>query len=206
MRHTAADRKYSGSGVRSRQKRAAVGGLIKRVFDIVFATLVLVVLAPVLVVTGPLIRLLLGTPIIVVERSVGLGGKVFALLRFRTEPTSATSVNELTKAVTTALRESGIDKLPYLYNVLRGDMSLVGPELVGAHHTLRYGIEGPELLLARPGVVSVRRHALLILHPSMGDIGPERLYILRWSLWLDLRILCGAFSRIHATDANSPAK
>ena len=189
------------------RKRAAVGGLLKRMFDVVVATLVLVLLAPILVVTGVLIRLLLGSPIIVVERSVGLGGEVFALLSFRTEPKSATSVNEWTKAVMTALHEVGIDKLPHLYNVVRGDMSLVGPKLVEAQQALHHGIEGPELLLARPGVVSVRRHVLHTLRPSIGEIGgPERLYILRWSLWLDLRILCCAFAGSHSADTNRPTK
>ena len=206
MRHSAAHRKNSGSAVLGGRKRAAVGGSLKRALDIVSATLALVLLAPILVVTGVLIRLMLGSPITVVERSVGLGGEIFGLLSFRTEPKSATSVSEWSKAVTTALHESGIDKLPQLYNVMRGDMSLVGPELVEAQHALHHGIEGPELLLARPGVVSVRRHVLHILRPPTGEIGPERLYILRWSLWLDLRILCGALSRIHATAANSPAK
>ena len=205
MRYSADRRKNSGSGVVSGRKRAAVGGLVKRTFDVVVATLVLVLLAPILVVTGVLIRLLLGSPILVVERSVGLGGKVFALLSFRTEPESATSVSELTKAFTTTLRQSGIYKLPHLYNVVRGDMSLVGPELVEAQHALHYGMEGPELLLARPGVISVRRYARHILRLSTAEIGPERLYILRWSLGLDLRILCGALAPTHAT-ANSPAK
>ena len=203
MRHSTA--KYSGSGVRGR-KRAAVGGLLKRMVDVVFATWVLVLLAPVFVVTGVLIRALLGTPVIVVERSVGLGGESFGLLSFRTGTGGATSVNEWAEALTTVLRKSGIGKLPHLINVVRGDMSLVGPELVGAQQALHYGLEGPELLLARPGVVSVRRYARHILRPSTAEIGPERLYILRWSLWLDLRILCGALARIHATDANRPAK
>ena len=205
MRYSAAQKLYSESVVDGR-KRAAVGGLPKRLVDVAFAALALVLLAPILVVTGILIRLLLGPPIIVVERSVGLGGKGFALVTFRTEPDAATSVNAWTEAVTTALRESGIDKLPHLYNVVRGDMSLVGPELVGAQHALLYGMEGPELLLARPGMVSVRRQARHILRSSTGEIEPEHLYIMRWSLWLDLRILWGALARVHAADTVSPAK
>jgi len=137
---------------------------------------------------------------------VGLGGQVFALLNFRTEPNSSTSAQPWTDAITTALCASGIDKLPHLYNVVRGDMSWVGPDLTDAHHAQDYGMEGAGLLLARPGVVSVRRHGLHILRPSTAEIGPEQLYMLRWSLWLDLRILCGAFVRIHATDANKPTK
>jgi lipopolysaccharide/colanic/teichoic acid biosynthesis glycosyltransferase len=118
------------------RERVAVGGVLKRGVDVVVATSALVLLAPMLVVTGVLIRLLLGRPIMVTERSVGLGGQVFALLSFRTELNSSTSADPWTEALTTALRASGIDKLPHLCNVVRGDMSLVGPELIGAHHAL----------------------------------------------------------------------
>ena len=204
MRHSAAHRKHFG--LLPGRKPSVVGGLLKRAVDVVFATFALVLLAPILVVTGFVVRLLLGTPIIVVERSVGLGGKVFGLLSFRTEPDSVSSVTQSTEALATALRNSGIDKLPYLYNVVRGDMSLVGPEVVGAQQALHYGVEGPGLLRARPGLVSVKRHAGHILRPARGEITAERLYIMRWSLWLDVRILFGALARSHATDVDSPTK
>jgi lipopolysaccharide/colanic/teichoic acid biosynthesis glycosyltransferase len=206
MRYSAPHRHSSANGVLGGRKRAAIGGRLKRGFDAVVATLVLVLLAPILVVTSVLIRLLLGRPILVTERSVGLGGQVFARLSFRTEPNSSTPASPWIEAIMTALRASGIDKLPHLYNVVRGDMSLVGPELIEAQHAQDYGMGGPELLLARPGMVSVRRHGLHILRSSTGQIGPERFYLQRWSLWLDLRILCGALARSHATDAHRPTK
>jgi lipopolysaccharide/colanic/teichoic acid biosynthesis glycosyltransferase len=84
-------------------------------------------------------------------------------------------------------------------------MSLVGPQLLGVQHALRYGVEGPELLLARPGLVSVQRLAH-VLGPSIGEIGAERLYILRWSLWLDVRLLWSALACINTADTKSPAK
>ena len=201
MRYSAAQKLYSENAVDGR-KRSAVGGLPKRLVDVVIAASALIVLAPVLVLTGVLIRLVLGSPILMTERSVGLGGQVFALLSFRTEPNSSSSAGPWTEAVTTALRAAGIDRLPQLYNVVRSDMSLVGPELVDAQHALQYGMEGPELLLARPGLVSFRRQALHILGPSTGEIGLERLYVLRWSMWLDLRILWGALARTHAADTD----
>jgi lipopolysaccharide/colanic/teichoic acid biosynthesis glycosyltransferase len=203
MRYSAAHLLSSGKGVLDSRTRSAVGGGLKRGLDVFLATLVLILLAPILVLTSVLIRALLGAPILVTERRVGLGGQVFALLSFRTEPNALS--NPWIEAVTTALRASGIDKLPHLFNVVRGDMSLVGPELIDAHHAQDYGMEGPGLLLARPGLVSVRRHGLHILGPS--QIGPERLYIMRWSLWLDVRILCDALARSHAAaDANRPTK
>jgi lipopolysaccharide/colanic/teichoic acid biosynthesis glycosyltransferase len=203
MRYSAAHRE-AGNALLNGRTRTAVGGGLKRGLDVFLATLVLLLLAPILLATSVLIRVLLGAPILVTERSVGLGGQVFALLSFRTEPSALP--NPWVEAVTTALRASGIDKLPHLYNVVRGDMSLVGPELIDAQHAQDYGMEGPELLLARPGMVSVRRQGLHILRSSTAEIGPEQLYMLRWSLWLDLRILCAALVRIHATAANRPTK
>ena len=204
MRHSAAYRTYFS--VEGDRKHTAVGGLLKRLVDVVLATFTLLLMAPMLILASVLIRLLLGTPIIAVERSVGLDGKVFDRLRFRTEPDSVAPVGPWIEAVATALREYGFDTLPQLYNVVRGDMSLVGPEVVGAQQALPYGVEGPELLRARPGLLSVKRHARHILHPAGGEIGPERLYIMRWSLWLDVRIVFGALARSHVIDANSPAK
>ena len=187
--------------------RTALGGMSKRAVDVVVASLALVLLTPLFVVTGVLIRLLVGKPIIVVERSVGLGGEVFALYKFRTTPDDACSGQPNgSRVITEVLRASRIDKLPHLYNVVRGDMSLVGPELVGAQHALHFGIETPEILLARPGVVSVRHYVPRSLRAHRAEIVPDRLYILRWSMWLDLRIVCGALARIHAQDASRPAK
>lgn len=202
MRHLVAHREHCGL----RRTSKAVGGLLKRVIDVVFAALALVLLAPILAIAGIAIRLSFGTPIIVIERSVGLGGKVFGRLGFRTEPDSVTSISHLTESITTLLRQSGIAKLPQLYNVLRGDMSLVGPQVVAAHHALHMGIKGPELLRARPGLVSVRRHAAHILRSSGAGIAAERLYIMRWSLWLDARIVFAALGGSDSTDADSPAK
>ncbi len=85
-------------------KRAAVGGGLKRGLDVVIATLAFLLLAPLLVVTSVLIRLLLGAPVLVTEKPVGLGGQVFTLLSFRTEPNSSTSADPWTEAITTALR------------------------------------------------------------------------------------------------------
>lgn len=204
MRHSIAHHEHSG--LRQGRTSKAVGGLLKRGVDVIFAALALVLLAPILAIAGIAVRLSLGTPIIVIERSVGLGGKVFGRVGFRTEPDNPASTHQWTEALTTLLRQSGIAKLPQLYNVLRGDMSLVGPQVVAAHHALHLGIKGPELLRARPGLVSVRRHTVHILRSSGAEIASERLYIMRWSLWLDVRIVFAALGGSHTTDAESPAK
>ena len=107
MRYSTAHRHEAASGLLRAQKRAAVGGLSKRIADVIIATLALVLLIPILIVTGVLIRLLLGTPIFAVEKSVGLGGKAFALLQFRTNQDGATTGKPWTEAVTKMLGEVG---------------------------------------------------------------------------------------------------
>jgi lipopolysaccharide/colanic/teichoic acid biosynthesis glycosyltransferase len=174
--------------------------------DVVFAALALVLLTPLLVATGVLIRLLIGRPVIVAERSVGLGGEVFALYKFRTTADDAAWAGEWTEIIMQALRAARIDKLPHLYNVVRGDMSLVGPELVGAQQAQHFGIETPEILLARPGVIGLRHYVPRALSAPIAGVGLDRLYVLRWSMWLDLKIVCGALARTHTQDASRPAR
>ena len=172
------------------------------------ASLALILLAPILAATALLIRASIGRPVINTERRIGLGGKVFAQYRFRTMPDDAALAPDgWGEAVGERLRASAIDRLPQLFNVVRGDMSLVGPEMVGAeaahHHPMQ---EAPELLLARPGVTGMRHHVPQGLRRQTSQIALDRLYVLHWSMWLDLKIACGALARVHAQDAIKPAK
>ena len=82
MRHSAANEISWEAACRTVESVQPVGGLLKRGVDVVFATLALVLLTPLLVVTGVLIAVLIGNPIMVAEKSVGWRGKVFAALRY----------------------------------------------------------------------------------------------------------------------------
>ncbi len=108
--------------------RTALGAISKRAIDVTFATLAIVLLAPLLFAASVLVRVLIGGPIVLAERKVGLGGKVFAQYTFRTTPADGAPANSWVEAVADGLRASGIDKLPQLFNVIRGDMSLMGPD------------------------------------------------------------------------------
>lgn len=180
---------------------AALGGIAKRTFDLVFATLALVLLAPLLIATWAVVRAVVGAPAILVERRTGLAGKIFDRYKFRTVAHNRTGrLSEWAELVAEALRASGIDKLPQLVNVVRGDMSLVGPEHAG-------GAETPEVLLARPGVTGMRHHVSPSLRAHAAQIALDRDYVLHWSMWLDFRIVCGALARTaQAPDAIRPAK
>jgi exopolysaccharide production protein ExoY len=145
----------------------ALGRLRKRTFDIVMASIALVVLAPMLLVTAGLIRVLIGKSAIVAKQWIGFGGKAFEAYQFRTavegseDRRSALSRrNDHCWAANLgdSLQASGLDKLPLLLNVLRGDMSMIGPRPIVAHELSRYSSQMPEYFTARPGLTGVWRH------------------------------------------------
>src|SRR5262245_20883896 len=141
----------------------ALGGPRKRIFDIVIAGIVLVVLAPMLLVTVGLIRVLIGKSAIVVKQWIGFGGRVFDAYHFRTTVESREDASaallwrndhnyHYPASLGEALQASGLDKLPLLLNVLRGDMSLIGPRPIAPRELSRYISQMPEYFTARPGL------------------------------------------------------
>lgn len=110
--------------------------LVKRVFDVLVAALLLVVALPIMLVTILLIVFEDGAPVFYRQERVGLGGKVFRVIKFRSmrrdaekdgKPRWATSNDDRVTRVGRVIRKLRIDELPQLFNVLIGDMSLVGP-------------------------------------------------------------------------------
>jgi len=133
-----------------------LGGLHKRIFDIIIVSIVLIVVAPMLLVTAGLIRGLIGKSPIVVKQWVGFGGRAFDAYQFRT---TFESCEDWTATLGDALQASGLDKLPLLLNVLRGDMSLIGPRPIMASEISRHGDHMPVYFRARPGLTGLWRHA-----------------------------------------------
>ena len=107
--------------------------------DVVLAGAALVILSPVLAVTAVAVRLVLGSPVFFVQERPGLGGRSFNLVKFRTMISPATAAGRMLQDSDRLtpfgrfLRGTSLDELPELWNVLKGDMSLVGPRplLVG---------------------------------------------------------------------------
>ena len=144
---------------------AALGGLRKRTFDIVIASMALIVLAPMLLVTATLIRVLIGKSAIVAKQWIGFGGKTFEAYQFRTAVEGSEDRRSAllwcndrcwVASLGDALQASGLDRLPLLLNVLRGDMSLIGPRPIMGGELSRYS---SQMLTARPGLTGVWRHA-----------------------------------------------
>ena len=105
----------------------------KRLLDIVFSVLLLALLSPVYLVLAVLVRLRLGSPVIFSQERPGLGGKIFRLYKFRTMTDARDESGRLLPDVVRLtpfgmkLRSTSLDELPQIWNILRGEMSFIGP-------------------------------------------------------------------------------
>jgi sugar transferase EpsL len=172
-----------------------VNDRLKRLFDVVGAAALIIVLSPVLSVIAALIAGSMGRPVLFRQQRPGLGGKAFTILKFRTmrDATDA-SGNPLPDAQRITrlgrfLRRTSLDELPELVNVLRGDMSLVGPRPLLTEYLPRYTDEQMRRHEVPPGITGWSqvngRNALTWDEKFALDVW----YVDHHSLRLDLQIL-----------------
>jgi exopolysaccharide biosynthesis polyprenyl glycosylphosphotransferase len=197
-----------------RLRRAAyrsLGWRLKRVLDVVVALAAAVVLAPVLLAAAVAVRLDGGPGVIFRQQRVGVDGRCFDVLKFRSlrpadDQESATrwtvAGDRRMSRVGRLLRATSIDELPQLWNILRGDMSLVGPRperphfvdefartypSYGARHRVPSGLTGWAQVNGLRGDTSIGDRARF-----------DNYYVENWSLWLDLTILLRTVTAVVA--------
>jgi lipopolysaccharide/colanic/teichoic acid biosynthesis glycosyltransferase len=124
----------------------------KRALDLALAIPALAVAAPLVAVVGAAVRANLGTPVLFRHRRPGLQGEPFELLKFRTMRSGVGTDAERLTSIGAFLRRSSLDELPTLWNVLRGDMSLVGPRPLLMEYLPRYKPEHARRHEVKPGV------------------------------------------------------
>jgi exopolysaccharide production protein ExoY len=170
-----------------------LGGLRKRAFDLTAAGLALIVLAPLMLATAVLVRLAFGKRVIDIQECIGFSGRPFPCYSFCT--TMTTQQQPWAEAVGVALRTASLDRLPQLLNVLRGDMSVVGPQPILAAYVVRHHLRAPEIFKARPGLISM-------WHNGRGNrIALDRYYVRHWSIGLDGALLFRAIVASLRADA-----
>lgn len=131
---------------------------IKRLLDVVVALIALVILSPLLLALAILVYLKIGAPVLFRQPRPGLQGKPFTLLKFRTMTETRDSNGQLLPdrerltAIGKALRAASFDELPELYNVLKGEMSLVGPRPLLMKYLDRYTVEQARRHEVKPGI------------------------------------------------------
>ena len=202
--------------------------MAKRLFDITLSLLALVLLCPLLLAVALWVRLDSPGPVLFRQQRVGRGGRLFGILKFRTMQVNAEAAGlQITVGqdprITSAgrwLRRSKLDELPQLLNVLRGEMSMVGPRPEVPRYVALYPADQRATVLSvRPGIpdlasLAFRDESTLLARSAdpertyVEEILPIKLrhacdYVVRRSLWLDLRIL--ALTALVLLGAPQPA-
>jgi len=171
--------------------------VIKRLFDVVVCSIVLVVGAPIYLVIAVLVKLSSPGSIFFVQDRVGLNGQIFRMYKFRTmvgksdETTvvwSQSDEERITK-VGRFLRDYGLDELPQAVNILKGDMSIVGPRPPLSSQVESYSEHQRIMFRMRPGVFSLAAVRGRRSIPTEERIELHVRYVENWTLGLDARIL-----------------
>ncbi|MBD2175814.1 sugar transferase [Pseudanabaena sp. FACHB-1998] len=188
------------------QNDKVVSWSLKRLFDWLAALTILMVLSPVMLSLATIISLNSKGPIFFHQWRVGENGRLFRIIKFRTMITDADKLHHLVMSGQTGLhkceddpritsvgrwmRKYSLDELPQLFNVLRGEMSLVGPRPWALYDALRISGSGKRRLNSLPGVtgawqVSARSTMLDLDAVTECDLS----YLRNWTIWSDLKIL-----------------
>jgi lipopolysaccharide/colanic/teichoic acid biosynthesis glycosyltransferase len=171
---------------------------LKRAVDVTLAAAGLVVLSPVMAALAAVILVEDGMPVLFRQERAGLDGEPFTILKFRTMVKDATSrgagfaVNAGDERILRSgdlYRRFGLDELPQLWNVLRGDMSLIGPRPTLREQVERYTARQRVRLRMRPGVTGWSQIHGRTSIPWSRRIELDVWYVEHWSLRLDARIL-----------------
>lgn len=169
--------------------------IVKRTMDVVLAAFALVVLSPIILLLAGLVRLRMGRRIIFKQVRPGRGGQPFTLLKFRTmrevvdrQGNPLPDEHRLT-ALGRLLRRTSLDELPELWNVLRGDMSLVGPRPLLMEYLDRYSPKQASRHELRPGITGLAQVSGRNALSWEERLELDTWYVENQSLSLDLRIL-----------------
>ena len=183
--------------------------MIKRLFDIAAATTALIVLSPVYALTAYKIKNNLGSPVLFRQTRPGKDGIPFKMVKFRSMKDAVDADgqplpdSERLTSFGKALRNSSLDELPELWNVVKGDMSLVGPRPLLMEYLPLYSDEQKRRHLVRPGITGYAqvngRNAISWNEKFELDVW----YVDNQSLWLDIKILFKTIKKVVIKDGIS---
>lgn len=168
---------------------------IKRIFDVAISILGLIILLPMLIIIALIIKIKLGKPIFFIQERVGKRNKIFKMIKFRTmkdikdENGKVLPDEKRHTTIGKTLRALSLDEIPELINVIKGDMSLVGPRPLLKEYLSLYSQEQLKRHQVLPGITGWAqingRNAISWTEKFKLDIW----YVCNWSLPLDLKIL-----------------
>lgn len=183
--------------------------MIKRLFDVTAASAALVVLAPVYIITAYKVKQNLGSPVLFRQTRPGLHGVPFEMIKFRSMKDALDSEgnplpdSERLTDFGKALRNTSLDELPGLWNVIKGDMSLVGPRPLLMEYLPLYNEEQKRRHLMRPGITGYAQ-----VNGRNSVAWEERFKLDTWyvdnhSLLLDIKILLKTVKKVFIKEGIS---
>ena len=184
---------------------------MKRVVDIVVSFLALLILSPLLLVAAMAIAWESGCPVFFRQTRLGLRGREFGMFKFRsmvknaaaTGPYFTSNNDPRVTRVGRCLRRTSVDELPQLINVLKGDMSLVGPRPdVPAQRSLYTDSDWEKRCVVRPGITGLAQALYRSESSDAQRLEADLCYVRDVSLWLDLKICWWTFRRLTGKGAN----
>ena len=183
--------------------------MIKRLFDIVFSLILLCVLSLIIAVVWILVRIKLGSPAIFTQSRPGLNEKIFSIYKFRTMTNEKNENGELLPDEIRLtkfglfLRKLSLDELPQLWNVLKGEMSFVGPRPLLIQYLPLYNEQQKKRHLVRPGITGLAqvngRNAICWEEKFEYDV----YYVENQSLMLDLKIIVLTIKKVFIKEGIS---
>lgn len=184
--------------------------LIKPILDFILAFLLIIIFSPIILIVALLIKLKLGSPILFTQERPGLNGKIFRIYKFRTMSDERDSKGDLLsdelrlKGFGKFIRKSSLDELPQLFNVLKGEMSFVGPRPLLVEYLKLYNQEQAKRHNVKPGITGWAqvngRNAISWEEKFKLDV----YYVEHISFMLDCKILYMTFFKVlKRKDINS---
>ncbi len=181
----------------------------KRAFDFVFSLLALILLSPLILLIAILVRVFIGAPILFSQMRPGYRAVPFTMYKFRTMTNRVGATGELLPdgerltRLGRILRALSLDELPELWNILRGDMSFVGPRPLLMEYLPRYSAEQARRHDVMPGLTGWAqvngRNAISWEEKFKYDVW----YVDNWSFWLDIKIILLTFVKVFKREGIS---
>lgn len=182
---------------------------MKRMFDFIVSFIALVILSPIILITALLIRIKIGSPVVFIQQRPGLKGKPFYVYKFRSMTDQRDANGELLPddvrltSFGKNLRKLSLDELPQLWNVLKGDMSFVGPRPLLMHYMELYNKTQLKRHNVRPGITGWAqvngRNTISWEQKFEYDVW----YVENHSFWLDIKVLFMTVQKVFKSEGVS---